>query len=87
MFVEINIGKIKWLISCSYNTLKTDIKTHIKASSKKSDFQASKYENFVIMEDFNTDGSETAMSDFMEINNLKNLVKDPNYFKNSDRAY
>ena len=37
------------------------------------------------MGDFNKDGSETAIRYFMEIYNLKNLVKHPNYFKNSDR--
>ena len=30
MFIEINIRKTKWLISCSCNPHKTDIKNHLK---------------------------------------------------------
>ena len=37
------------------------------------------------MEDFNGEPSETAMSDFMEIYNLKNLVKHSTCFKNPNR--
>ena len=31
MFTEINIRKIKWLLSCSYNPQKADKKTHLKS--------------------------------------------------------
>ena len=37
MFIEINIRKIKWLISCSYNPHKADIKNHLKAIGKNLD--------------------------------------------------
>ena len=40
MFVKINIRKIKWLISCSYNPHKADIKTHLKALGKNLDLQS-----------------------------------------------
>ena len=35
--------------------------------------------------DFNAESSEAAMSDFMDIYNLKNLVKHPTSFKNPGR--
>ena len=38
MFVEITKRKIKWLISCSYNPHKADIKTHLKALGKNLQF-------------------------------------------------
>ena len=37
------------------------------------------------MGDFNAETSERAMSNFMDIYNLKNLVKHPTCFKNPDR--
>ena len=40
------------------------------------------------MVDLNAESSETAMSDFMDIDdNLKNLVKHPICFKNHNRSY
>ena len=52
---------------------------------KNLDLQSSKYENFIIMGDFNAEPSEKAMSDFLDIYNLKNLVKNPTCFKNPVR--
>ena len=37
------------------------------------------------MRDFNVESSETSMSDFMGIYNLKNLVKYPTCFKSDDK--
>ena len=51
MFAEIIIKKINWLVSCSYNPHKADIKTHLKALCKNLDLQSSKCENFVIVGD------------------------------------
>ena len=51
MFIEINIRKIKWLISCSYNPHKADIKNHLKAMGKNLDSQSSKYDNFISLGD------------------------------------
>ena len=72
-------------LSCSYNPHKADIKTYLKALGKNIDLQSSKHENVIIMRDFNAESSETAMSDFMDIYNLKNLVKHPTSFKNPGR--
>ena len=37
MFIEINIRRTKWLISCPYNPHKEDIKNHLKALGKNLD--------------------------------------------------
>ena len=52
---------------------------------KNLHLQSSKYENFIIIGDFNREPSEKAMSDFLDIYNLKNLVKNPTCFKNPVR--
>ena len=85
MFIEINISKIKWLISCSYNPHKADIKNHLKAMGKGLDSQSSKYDNFISVGDFNAEPTEIAMSDFMEVYNFKNLTKVPTCFKNPNK--
>ena len=39
MFIKIKIRKTKWLISCSYNLHKADIKNHLKVIGKNLDSQ------------------------------------------------
>ena len=52
MFIEINMRKTKWLISCSYNPHKADIKNHLKVIEKNLDSQSSKCDNFIVLGDF-----------------------------------
>ena len=42
----------------------------------------SKYDNFIILGDFNSETSENAMSEFCDTYNLKILIKEPTCFKN-----
>ena len=44
-FVEITIHKKKWLINCSYNPNKNNIKNHLEIISKALDTFYTKYEN------------------------------------------
>ena len=41
-----------------------------------------KYDNVFIMGDFNSEGTETEMTEFCETYNLTNLIKEPTCFKN-----
>ena len=85
MFVEINLRKKKWLLSCSYNPQKSEIRKHLGAVGKNLDLYSSKYENFILLGDFNVEPTEDAMEEFMKAYNLKNLVKGPTCFKNPDK--
>ena len=85
IFAKIKIGKVKWLISCSYNPHKANIKSHLQELGKNLDLQSSKYDNFILLGDFNAEPSEKTMNDFLDIYSLKNLVKHPTCFKNPDR--
>ena len=40
------------------------------------------YDNVLLLGDFNSEMTENAMIDFCKIYNLKNLVKDPTFYKN-----
>ena len=54
LLVEINLRKRKWLIICNYNPHKTSITDYLKYVSKEIDFQLSKYENVLLLGDFNS---------------------------------
>ena len=52
-FVEIILHKKKWLINCSCNPNKNNIKNHLEIISKSLDVFSRKYENILLPGDFN----------------------------------
>ena len=48
-YVEINLRKQKWLISCFYNPNKSQqmIRQHVKTLRKSMDLHSSTYQNFI----------------------------------------
>ena len=82
--VEINLRKKKWLISCSYIPNKTLIQNHLSEISKVLDMCSSKYENFLLIGDFNSEPNESHMEDFCLNYNLSNLIKEPTCFKSME---
>ena len=85
MFIEINLRKKKWLLSVSYNPHKSLIEKHLQAVGKNLDLCSGKYENVLLMGDFNAEPTENAMAEFMKVYNLKNLIKGPTCYKNPDK--
>ena len=81
MFVEINLRFKKWFLSCSYNPNVSLIENHLKCISRGLDYYSSKYENFIILGDLNTEITNDYMSQFCGAYNLKNLIKDPTCYK------
>ena len=49
--------------------------------SRGLDFYSSKYDNFIVLGDFNAETSNTIISEFCATYNLKNLIKEPTCFK------
>ena len=82
MFVEINLHKIRWLIVNVYIPCKSQVTSKLEFIGKSLDHYLAFYDNIILLGDFNSEVKETSMSDFCEIYNLKNLVKDPTCFKN-----
>ena len=80
--VELNLMKQKWLIICNYNPHKTMIKGYLEYISKEIDSHSSKYDNFLLLSDFNSEPTEEAMKIFCHIYNFKNLLDKPTYWKN-----
>ena len=63
-FVEINLHKKKWLINCSYNPHKSNIINHLNIISRSLDIHSTKYENIVLLGDFNACVDDEALQTF-----------------------
>ena len=84
IFTEINFRKKKWLICASYNPHKSNISNHLHHLGKGLDNYIGNYDNILLLGDFNSEFSEPCLNDFCDIYNLKNLVREPTYYKNPD---
>ena len=62
--VEINLRSKKWLISGSYNPNVGLIQNHTVNLSKNLDFYSSKYENFLVMGDFDAEMTSNYLEEF-----------------------
>ena len=63
-FIVINLYKKKWLISCSYNTHNSNIGKHLDIISRSLDTLCTKYENIVLLVDFNACVDDEALQTF-----------------------
>ena len=63
-YVELNIRKKKWLLCCSYNPNKTFNTKNLAEIAKNQDLFSSKYNNFILLGDFNSEPREQPMRDF-----------------------
>ena len=80
--VELNLRKQKWLITCNCNPHKTRIKGYLECISKEITSHSSKYDNFLLLGDFNSEPAEEAMKSFCQIYNFENLLDKPTCYKN-----
>ena len=78
-FVEINLYKKKWLINCSYNPQKSDIRKHLDIISESLDTYSTKYENIVILGDFNecVEDEDESLDKFCKSYSFNSLMKQP----------
>ena len=82
IFFEINLKKSKWLVFGGYNPHKDNISNFMNQLGPCLDHYMPKYDNFLLLGDFNSEMSESVMKDFCEAYNLRNLIKEPTCFKN-----
>ena len=80
--MEINLKNRKWLVFGGYNPDKHIINNFVAQVGNVLDFYMAKYENFLLLGDFNSEMSETVMIDFCDTYNLSNLIKEHTCFKN-----
>ena len=61
------------------------ILNHLKEIGKNLDNYSSKYDNFILLGDLNSEPTESAVRDFCQIYGCKNLIKDNTCFKNPEK--
>ena len=84
IFIEINLGKRKWLLLGSYHppTNKSGDEYYFKHVERALDVYSSKYDNFILLGDFNSEDTEPCLSNFLHQYDAKNLVKEKTCVKN-----
>ena len=82
LHVKINVRRKKWLIGCSHNPNKTFISVHLKEIGKNLGVYSSKYDNFILLGDLNSEPKEQSVEDFCQVCNCKNVIKGNTCFKN-----
>ena len=80
-YIEINIRKKKWLLVGTYNPNKNLTLNHLKEIGKNLDNYSSKYDNFILFGDLNSEPTESTVKDFCETYSCKSLIKDNTCFK------
>ena len=83
-YVELSTRKTKWLLSCSYNPNKNNINKHLEILSTNLALYSSKYENIIVIGDFNVGVDNSSMQTFCDTYDLASLIKNPTCFKNPE---
>ena len=81
-FVELNLKRKKWLISYSYNPKKSNIDSDLESFTQNLDLFFSKYNNVLVLGDFNVSVEEANIKNFCERFSLKNLIKNSTCYRN-----
>ena len=82
--LNLSTRKTKWLVSCSYNPNKNNINKNLEILSTKLALYSSKYENIIIIGDFNVGVDNILMQTFCNTYDLASLIKNPTFFKNPE---
>ena len=81
IFIEINLRKSKLLLLGTYHPPTQDKKFYFENIGRALDYYSQKYEKILLAGDFNANEEEINMSNFMQLYDLKNLVKENTCFK------
>ena len=60
ILVELNLKRKKWSLCCSYNPKFSQISFHLNKLGKNFDTSTSKYDNIILLGDFNTESTNTS---------------------------
>ena len=82
LVIELSFNLKKWLLICSYNPHRNSLKEHNRVLLCCLDQNIQKYENIILMGDYNAEITNASMQEFCESYFLENMVKKPTCFKN-----
>ena len=82
IFFELRLRNKRWLLFAGYNYQKSNIINYLNKLGRQLDKYLGKYDNVLLIGDFNSEITETNMDEFCNIYNLKSLIKENTCFKN-----
>ena len=83
-FVEMILHKKKWLVNCSCNPNKNNIKNRLETITKALDAFFAKYKNIRLLGDFNVCVDDETMINFCNSYSLNSLIKQSTCFKDPE---
>ena len=84
MFIKINLRKSKWLVLATHKPPDHSREQYFDFIRISLDFYSEKYKNIILMGDFNITHTEEELQDFLEEQDLSNLVHFPTCSKSLD---
>ena len=81
IFVEINFRKSKWLLYGTYHPPSQNDNFYFQSIGRALDIYTQTYDKILLAGDFNAKEQDVILKNFMELYNLKNLVKENTCFK------
>ena len=81
MFVELNFRKCKWLLGGVYHPPSQNDDYFFNCLGSALDIYNTTYDKILLVGDFNAEETESVCDGFLDLYNLKNLVKDKTCFK------
>ena len=83
IFIELNLRKSKWLFFAGYNPHKQLISQFLHCLGICLDTVINKFDNILLVGDFNSETVESDMHEFCYVYGFKNLIKEPTCYKNA----
>ena len=84
IYIELVLRNNKWILFGGYNPKKENATYFFNHVGKGLDKFLGKYDNMLLLGDFNADKYNVALNDFCETYNLSNLITEPTCYKNPD---
>ena len=85
MFIEILLKSCKWLRRCLFNPNRINVATHLGEIDKALDAYSRKYENTLLIGDFNVEPNEANIKAFCNQYKLKSPNKETTCFKSVNK--
>ena len=87
LFLEINLRHTKWLFCGCYHPPSQNDAYFYQNLSNCLDLFSKKYTNFFLAGDFNSEETETVLSEFLNSHDAKNMLKEKNLLQKHEQSY
>ena len=82
--MKLTLEKNKWMVFAEYNHVKSNIGVFLDKLGIVVDHYLPRYDNIILIGDFNSEINEISTSEFCDVYNLSNLIKELTCFKNPE---